>query len=103
MARELGTDGTWVVKTRSAAYLLDLDEKLAVRKPNSEPEENYQSADLRKDGEAWQVEEVVTCEVGSPMKVYASGINDDPQVKTLRLTTPVISIEKVSERRASQQ
>lgn len=84
--------GTYVVRTKTSCYLLDLDERKAIRYPGPGPSDGFDVAQLRKDGMdvtvvEWRVK------VGEPMLLLLHGVADDRQVYTTRRTTPVVSIE----------
>lgn len=84
--------GTYVVRTKTSCYLLDLDQRKAVRCPGLGPVDGWDIAQLRKDGTdvtlvEWRVK------VGERMVLVLSGVAEDPEVYTLRQTTPVVSIE----------
>lgn len=84
--------GTYVVRTKTSCYLLDLDERKAVRCPGRKAIDEWDVAQLRKDGTDvtlvdWSVK------VGERMLLLLHGVADDPEVYTQRRTTPVVSIE----------
>ena len=87
--------GSWLVRTRTSSYLLNLDTMLGTRNPVSD-DGLWKAADLREDGQPWTILEIAYCEVGKPLVLLAAGIADDPSTVTLRKSTPVTSIESLN-------
>lgn len=82
-----------MVITESSSYQLDLDTRVGVRIPGRG--DGKRPAVLRKDGENWELLEVISCEVGTPMRLLVKGLAD-AGIPTIRTTTPVKTITKVS-------
>lgn len=82
--------GRWVVRTRSSAYLVDLDAALAARFPGTHAPADVLVADLRRDGDDVPLLALVAT-VGEPMCLVLA-IRDDG-VPTVRRTTTVVAIE----------
>lgn len=91
--------GKWMISTRTAVYSLNLDTRVGIRYPLYEPVtsgtlEEYVIAELRKDGEPFYIIDLVKCHVDYPMTLIIRGVSENPSVKTVRNTTPVILIER---------
>lgn len=81
--------GRFLVKTETgSSYVLDMSNQTLTRSDVGE-----ESVELRRDGEAIPVVELIECKVGSPALLFLQ-IRDDG-VQTLRRTSPVVSIEAV--------
>lgn len=90
------TDGVWTVVTRTSTYLLDFAEMTLLRAPGvgSSDDENWSISKLRRDSEDIPLLGVKSCRVGESAQFWVRAA-DDPDVRTWRITTPVVSIEKI--------
>ena len=88
--------GVWTVVTRTSTYLLDLDEKTLLRAPGvgGTGDEEWTVSRLRRDSEDIPLLGVKSCRVGESAQFWVRAA-DDPDVRTWRITTPVVSIEKI--------
>lgn len=82
--------GKWVVTTVSSRYLLDLDERTAVREPGqgTRDDDYFKVNRWGGDEDPMSVERVVACEVGGPLVLTVSGWG-------WLKSTPIRSIEPV--------
>ena len=82
--------GKWIVTTVSSRYLLDLDERTAVREPGqgTRDDDYFKVSRWGGDEDPMSVEQVVACEVGSPLVLTVSGWG-------WLKSTPIRSIEAV--------
>ncbi|WP_018179327.1 hypothetical protein [Jongsikchunia kroppenstedtii] len=90
-------EGVWTVVTRTSTYLLDFDEMTLLRAPGvgSSEDENWAVSELRRDSEDIPLLGVKSCRVGESAQFWVRAA-DDPDVRTWRITTPVVSIERIS-------
>ncbi|MCH5642815.1 MULTISPECIES: hypothetical protein [unclassified Gordonia (in: high G+C Gram-positive bacteria)] len=88
--------GVWTVVTRTSTYLLDLDDKTLLRAPGvgGTDDEEWTVSRLRRDSEDIPLLGVKSCRVGESAQFWVRAA-DDPDVRTWRITTPVVSIEKI--------
>lgn len=93
--------GCWRVATATSAYIIDLDNRTAIRLPDLGDSAQvtadgvpYLGVALRKDGEPWSISKLIACQTGAPMEFMAFGISDEPDVATYRRTTPVQRITR---------
>lgn len=88
--------GVWTVTTRTSTYLVDLDEKTLLRAPGvgRSDEETWEVAELRKDSQDIPLLSIRSCAVGEPAQFWVQSV-DDPQIRTWRVTTPVVEIERI--------
>ncbi|ACY21684.1 hypothetical protein Gbro_2443 [Gordonia bronchialis DSM 43247] len=88
--------GVWTVVTRTSTYLLDLDEKTLLRAPGvgGTGDEEWTVSRLRRDSEDIPLLGVKSCRVGESAQFWVRAA-DDPDVRTWRITTPVVSIERI--------
>ncbi|SIR89062.1 hypothetical protein SAMN05445060_1450 [Williamsia sterculiae] len=91
------TEGVWTVVTRTSTYLLDFDEMTLLRAPGvgSSDDESWAISQLRRDSEDIPLLGVKSCRVGESAQFWVRA-TDDPDVRTWRITTPVVSIERIS-------
>lgn len=89
--------GRWVVRTRSSAYLVDLDAAVAARFPGTHAPAGVLVAGLRRDGDDVPLHALVAT-VGEQMCLVLA-IRDDG-VPTVRRTTTVVAIEAAPRVRA---
>ncbi|MEZ5211727.1 MULTISPECIES: hypothetical protein [unclassified Gordonia (in: high G+C Gram-positive bacteria)] len=88
--------GVFTVVTHTSTYVIDLDEMTLLRAPGigRHDDESWEVSALRRDSEDIPLLEVRTCRVGEPAQFWVSAV-DDPDVRTWRITTPVIEIERI--------
>lgn len=93
--------GVWTVVTRTSTYLLDFGEMTLLRAPgigapeHDDPEHREWSvSSLRRDSEDIPLLGVKSCRVGESAQFWVRA-SDDPDVRTWRITTPVMSIERI--------
>ena len=88
--------GVWTVVTQTSTYLLDLDEKTLLRAPGvgGTGDEEWTVSRLRRDSEDIPLLGVKSCRVGESAQFWVRAA-DDPDVRTWRITTPVVSIERI--------
>ncbi len=84
------TTGRWVVRTRSSAYLVDLEAGVAARFPATHAPVDVLIAELRRDGDDIPLLALAAA-AGEPMCLVLA-IRDDG-VPTVRRTTTVVAIE----------
>ncbi|MBT0568102.1 hypothetical protein [Williamsia sp. CHRR-6] len=91
------TDGVWTVVTRTSTYLIDFDEMTLLRAPGvgGSTDESWTVSKLRRDSEDIPLLGVKSCRVGESAQFWVRAA-DDPDVRTWRITTPVVSIERIS-------
>lgn len=91
------TSGVWTVQTRTSTYLIDFDEMTLLRAPGvgSTEDEDWAVSTLRRDSEDIPLLGVKACRVGESAQFWVRAA-DDPDVRTWRITTPVVSIERIS-------
>ncbi|GAA3039232.1 hypothetical protein GCM10010528_19780 [Gordonia defluvii] len=89
-------DGVWTVVTRTSTYLLDFGEMTLLRAPGVGGSGGgaWEVSELRRDSEDIPLLGVKVCEVGSSAQFWVRAI-EDPDVRTWRITTPVVSIERI--------
>ena len=90
------SDGVWTVVTRTSTYLLDFGEMTLLRAPGvgSSGDGSWEVSELRRDSEDIPLLGIKTCEVGVSAQFWVRAV-DDPNVRTWRITTPVVSIERI--------
>ncbi|WP_020108968.1 hypothetical protein [Nocardia sp. 348MFTsu5.1] len=90
-------DGVWAVTTRTSTYLLDFGEMTLLRAPGvgSSGDEAWAVSRLRRDSEDIPLLGVKSCRVGESAQFWVRAA-DDPDVRTWRITTPVVMIERIS-------
>jgi hypothetical protein len=88
--------GVWTVQTRTSTYLIDFDEMTLLRAPGvgSTEGEEWAVSTLRRDSEDIPLLGVKSCRVGESAQFWVRAA-DDPDVRTWRITTPVVSIERI--------
>ena len=91
------TDGVWTVVTRTSTYLLDFEEMTLLRAPGvgGSTDDIWAVSQLRRDSEDIPLLGVKSCRVGESAQFWVRAA-DDPDVRTWRITTPVVSIERIS-------
>ncbi len=89
-------DGVWTVVTRTSTYLLDFAEMTLLRAPGvgSSADGTWEVSELRRDSEDIPLLGVKMCAVGASAQFWVRAV-DDPNVRTWRITTPVVSIERI--------
>ncbi|MBA4020828.1 MULTISPECIES: hypothetical protein [Mycobacteriales] len=89
--------GVWTVLTRTSTYLLDFGEMTLLRAPGvgGTDDESWSVSRLRRDSEDIPLLGVKSCRVGESAQFWVRAA-DDPDVRTWRITTPVVSIERIS-------
>lgn len=88
--------GLWNVQTETSSYLVDMDNKKAMRSPNTGAGIHPDHAEnrvvfvnpIRGDGEWFPMSEIEQCKVGEPMYMYQPGAG-------MRSTTIVRKIIRV--------
>ena len=90
------TEGVWTVVTHTSTYVLDLDEMTLLRAPGvgRHEDERWEVSELRRDSQDIPLLEVKQCRVGRPAEFWVAAA-DDPDVKTWRITTPVVEIQRI--------
>jgi hypothetical protein len=90
-------EGVWTVLTRTSTYLLDFGEMTLLRAPGvgGTDDEDWAVSQLRRDSEDIPLLGVKSCRVGESAQFWVRAA-DDPDVRTWRITTPVVSIERIS-------
>ncbi len=88
--------GVFTVVTHTSTYLIDLNEKTLLRAPGvgRHEDQTWEVSELRRDSQDIPLLKVRTCTVGEPAQFWVSAV-DDPEVRTWRITTPVIEIERL--------
>ncbi|MGV9825663.1 MULTISPECIES: hypothetical protein [unclassified Gordonia (in: high G+C Gram-positive bacteria)] len=88
--------GVFTVVTRTSTYLIDLDEMTLLRAPGvgGTDSEEWAVSQLRRDSEDIPLLGVKSCRVGESAQFWVRAA-DDPEVRTWRITTPVVSIEQI--------
>ncbi len=92
-----GDSGVFTVITRTSTYLIDLDAMTLLRAPgvgSSEEADGWLISTLRRDSEEIPLLEVAICETGESAQFWVQA-SDGPNVRTLRVTTPVVEISKI--------
>lgn len=93
---ETADTGVFTVVTHTSTYLIDLSEKTLLRAPGVGRHEDvsWEVSDLLRDSQDIPLIGVRSCRVGEPAQFWVSAA-DDPQVRTWRITTPVVQIERI--------
>ncbi|OUC78709.1 hypothetical protein [Gordonia lacunae] len=88
--------GVYTVVTRTSTYLLDFTEMTLLRAPGvgGTDDEDWTVSRLRRDSEDIPLLGVKSCRLGESAQFWVRAA-DDPEVRTWRITTPVVSIEKI--------
>lgn len=96
------SEGVWTVVTRTSTYLLDFEEMTLLRAPGvggtpstADGDDPWAVSDLRRDSEDIPLLGVKSCRVGESAQFWVRAV-DDSDVRTWRITTPVVSIERIS-------
>jgi len=85
--------GRWAITTEASTYVVDLDQRTVVRRPVW-----TDAAELRRDGDAHPLLELVACVVGAPMRLSIDlGVADPGCAGTLRITTHVTGIDRLDD------
>ena len=84
--------GIYQVETSSSTYIFDFTSKQFQRIGKEATSGYYYHAPLRKDNNWISFESVSELEVGKPVQIFSQGISDEPDVITVRTTTPVVGI-----------
>ncbi|MFT4086278.1 MAG: hypothetical protein QM658_03845 [Gordonia sp. (in: high G+C Gram-positive bacteria)] len=89
-------EGVFTVTTHTSTYLLDLGEMTLLRAPGvgRSDDDAWEVSELRRDSQDIPLLGVKACEVGKPAQFWVSAA-DDPDVRTWRITTPVVEIERI--------
>ncbi|MFZ2511603.1 MAG: hypothetical protein WAW85_11020 [Gordonia sp. (in: high G+C Gram-positive bacteria)] len=90
------SDGVFVVVTRTSTYLIDVAEKTLLRAPgvSEHTEGDWEVSELRRDSQDIPLLSVRSCRIGEPGQFWVSAV-DDPAVRTWRITTPVVEIDRI--------
>lgn len=88
--------GVFTVVTHTSTYVVDLGEMTLLRAPGvgRHEDQTWEVSELRRDSQDIPLLGVRVCTVGEPAQFWVSAA-DDPQVRTWRITTPVIEIEQI--------
>ena len=88
--------GVCTVITRTSTYLLDFNDMTLLRAPGvgGTDSEEWAVSRLRRDSEDIPLLGVKSCRVGESAQFWVRAA-DDPDVRTWRITTPVVSIERI--------
>lgn len=88
--------GVWTVQTRTSTYLIDFEDMTLLRAPGvgSTDSEEWAVSTLRRDSEDIPLLGVKSCRVGESAQFWVRAA-DDPEVRTWRITTPVVTIERI--------
>ena len=88
--------GVYTVLTRTSTYLLDFNDMTLLRAPGvgGTDSEEWAVSRLRRDSEDIPLLGVKSCRVGESAQFWVRAA-DDPDVRTWRITTPVVSIERI--------
>ena len=89
-------DGVWTVVTHTSTYVIDFDEMTLLRAPGigRAADERWEVSELRRDSQDIPLLAVKQCTVGEPAQFWVRAA-DDPEVRTWRITTPVVDIERI--------
>lgn len=82
-----------LVFTYGSVYWVNQEEHWVLRSPGAPLDDNYKVASLRMDGERIHIREVLNMREGEAM-VLLLQIEEDLDVATLRITSPVLEIVK---------
>lgn len=90
--------GCYLVTTATGShYRIDLDSRMLTRHVGATPptDEYWKvgTSHLRRDGESLEVLMVDSCKVGEPGRLFLQVRAD--KIPTLRITSPVVSIQKL--------
>lgn len=90
------TAGVFVVVTRTSTYVIDMGERTLLRAPgvSEHTDDDWEVSELRRDSQDIPLLRVRSCRVGEPAQFWVSAA-DDPEVRTWRITTPVVEIERI--------
>ena len=88
--------GVYTVITRTSTYLLDFNDMTLLRAPGvgGTDSEEWAVSRLRRDSEDIPLLGVKSCRVGESAQFWVRAA-DDPDVRTWRITTPVVAIERI--------
>ncbi|AUH69027.1 MULTISPECIES: hypothetical protein [Gordonia] len=91
-----GPEGVWTVVTRTSTYVIDFGEMTLLRAPGvgRTDDHRWEVSELRRDSEDIPLLDVKICRVGEPAQFWVRAA-DDPEVRTWRVTTPVVEIERI--------
>ncbi|WP_132994310.1 hypothetical protein [Gordonia zhaorongruii] len=89
-------DGVWTVVTHTSTYVLDFEQMTLLRAPGvgRAEDQRWEVSELRRDSEDIPLLGVKECRVGEPAQFWVTAA-DDPDVRTWRITTPVVEIERI--------
>ncbi|WP_347954130.1 hypothetical protein [Gordonia aichiensis] len=89
-------EGVWTVLTRTSTYLIDLDAMTLLRAPGvgRTDDHRWEVSELRRDSQDIPLLSMKSCRVGEPAQFWVRAA-DDPEVRTWRVTTPVVEIERI--------
>ena len=99
------TTGSYDIVTASGtSYRLDLDQKTATRhRLATAPVDDFESAELRKDGAILVLVRILRCEVGHGLNLILDNVDDyDGYGGTLRRGTAVVSITEAENETAAE-
>ncbi|ALG84838.1 hypothetical protein [Gordonia phthalatica] len=90
------SDGVWTVVTRTSTYVIDFGEMTLLRAPGvgRSDDVRWEVSELRRDSQDIPLLGVKSCRVGDPAQFWVRAA-DDPDVRTWRVTTPVVDIERI--------
>ncbi|MGB3303127.1 hypothetical protein [Gordonia sp. (in: high G+C Gram-positive bacteria)] len=89
-------EGVWTVITQTSTYLLDFDAMTLLRAPGvgRSDDHRWEVSELRRDSQDIPLLGVKECRVGGPAQFWVHAA-DEPDVRTWRVTTPVVEIERI--------
>lgn len=90
------TDGVWTVITQTSTYVIDFGEMTLLRAPGvgRSDDHRWEVSELRRDSQDIPLLGVKNCRVGDPAQFWVRAA-DEPDVRTWRVTTPVVEIERI--------
>lgn len=90
------SEGVWTVVTRTSTYVIDFEAMTLLRAPGvgRTEDERWEVSELRRDSEDIPLLGLKSCRVGDPAQFWVRAA-DDPGVRTWRVTTPVVEIERI--------
>lgn len=85
------------MQTRTSTYVIDFSEMTLMRAPGiggTGVDESWSISALRRDSEDIPLLGIKSCRVGESAQFWVRAA-DDPDVRTWRITTPVVAIERI--------
>ena len=89
-------DGVWTIVTHTSTYVIDFEEMTLLRAPGvgRADDHRWEVSELRRDSQDIPLLGVKQCRVGEPAQFWVRAA-DDPDVRTWRITTPVVEIQRI--------